>query len=136
VGPQFNAQQPHRYVTRASVSFARSIADVLEPCNRPNFRTLCLDKKSPLLISEINCSFVVISGYVEIIGMDGAAPTTERGVPYAVGQGEDGSTDTTVVRRVPEWPRSSHPTVGFRRRRTHDLNCAEPAYCPMSVCRV
>ena len=54
-----------------------------------------MDKKSPVLISEVNCSFVVISGYVDILGMDGAAPTnSQRGVPYAVGQGEDGSTDT------------------------------------------
>lgn len=38
---------------------------------------------------------MVISGYVDILGMDGAAPTnSQRGVPYAVGQGEDGSTDT------------------------------------------
>lgn len=45
------------------------------------------------LISEINCTFVVEDGDVEIIGMDGAAPTNETGVTYREGEGEEASTD-------------------------------------------
>lgn len=45
------------------------------------------------LISEIDCTFVVISGLVEILGMDGAAPDADdRGIPYPIGAGEDVST--------------------------------------------
>lgn len=45
------------------------------------------------LFSEIDCTFVVVSGLVEIIGMDGAAPDADdRGIPYPVNQGEDVST--------------------------------------------
>ena len=42
------------------------------------------------LISEIDCTFVVVSGIVEVLGMDGAAPVeADRGIPYANGAGED-----------------------------------------------
>ena len=46
------------------------------------------------LISEINCTFVVVQGVsVELLGMQGAAPgTDDRGIPYATGQGEDAAT--------------------------------------------
>jgi hypothetical protein len=44
------------------------------------------------LISEIDCTFVVVSGIVEVLGMDGAAPVeADRGIPYANGAGEDAS---------------------------------------------
>jgi hypothetical protein len=48
-----------------------------------------------VLFSEINCTFVVESGDVEIIGMDGAAPAADQGgITYAVGTGQDAATDT------------------------------------------
>lgn len=47
------------------------------------------------LISEINCTFVVEEGEIEILGMDGAAPgASDEGVTYFKGQGEDVATDT------------------------------------------
>ena len=46
-----------------------------------------------VLISEIDCTFVVIFGEVQILGMDGAAPSADQnGIPYSQGQGEDVTT--------------------------------------------
>ena len=47
------------------------------------------------LISEVNCTFVVNEGAVEILGMDGATPDSDdTGILYRTGQGEDSETDT------------------------------------------
>ena len=47
------------------------------------------------LFSEINCTFVVNRGYVQVIGTDGAAPdAADIGVVYRTGTGEEVSTDT------------------------------------------
>lgn len=45
------------------------------------------------LISEVNCTFFVNGGMIELIGMQDAAPTTEQGVAYEQGQGEEAATD-------------------------------------------
>lgn len=46
------------------------------------------------LVSEINCTFVVNLGAVEVIGMDGAEPASgDHGIVYRQGFGEDASTD-------------------------------------------
>lgn len=48
-----------------------------------------------VLFSEIDCTFVVENGLVEIIGMDGAAPGADQsGISYQIGQGEDAATET------------------------------------------
>lgn len=45
-------------------------------------------------VSENNCTFVVVSGSVQVIGTDGTDPDDDdKGIPYARGQGEDASTD-------------------------------------------
>lgn len=47
------------------------------------------------LVSEVNCTFVVNGPAVEVIGMDGAAPaSTDYGIIYVTGAGEDAATDT------------------------------------------
>ena len=57
--------------------------------------TLNITQGEWTLISEINCTFVVNEGMVDIIGMDGAAPgISDNGIIYREGQGEDASTDT------------------------------------------
>ena len=55
---------------------------------------LALARDTWVLVSEINCTFVVLGGNVEIIGMDGAAPTeSDSGIPYPKGTGETFDTD-------------------------------------------
>lgn len=46
------------------------------------------------ILSEIDCTFQIISGACQIIGMDGAAPSvaTDRGVVYEEGEGEEAAT--------------------------------------------
>jgi hypothetical protein len=57
--------------------------------------SLVLEADTWTLISEINCTFTVEWGKVEILGMDGAAPaSTAIGIRYHTGQGEAASTDT------------------------------------------
>jgi hypothetical protein len=52
------------------------------------------------LLSEVNCTFQVVSGAAQILCMDGAAPTaSDAGVVYQVGEGEEASTD--VLARYP-----------------------------------
>jgi|GEM_PF-7018220 len=47
------------------------------------------------LISEVNCTFVSVDGSIEVLGMDGSAPSlSDKGIPYASGQGEAAATDT------------------------------------------
>lgn len=50
------------------------------------------------LISEIDCTFQVVSGAIEVLGMDGAAPTfaTDGGIVYEAGEGEEAATGTLV----------------------------------------
>lgn len=56
---------------------------------------IILEADTWTLISEVNCTFVVEQGDVEILGMDGAAPTAgDKGISYGKGQGEDAATDT------------------------------------------
>jgi hypothetical protein len=44
-------------------------------------------------ISEVNCTFVVEEGPVQIIGTDGTAPAADAlGITYRTGEGEDVST--------------------------------------------
>ena len=46
------------------------------------------------LVSEVNFTFVVVQGVVEILGTAGTVPgLNDRGIPYSVGQGEDAATD-------------------------------------------
>jgi hypothetical protein len=55
--------------------------------------TLALPANTWVKFSEIDCTFVIKTGDVEIVGMDGAAPAADQtGVPYRVGEGEDAAT--------------------------------------------
>jgi len=56
---------------------------------------LALPADTWTLVSEIDCTFVVVKGTVEVLGMDGAAPVdANRGIPYRIGSGEDVATGT------------------------------------------
>ena len=67
------------------------------------------------LVSEVNFTFVVITGVVEILGTAGTVPAAgQRGVPYRVGEGEDAATDMLArfagagaATELYAWPR--HP---------------------------
>lgn len=56
---------------------------------------LALPADTWTLVSEIDCTFVVVKGRVEVLGTDGAAPVeASRGIPYSIGSGEDVATAT------------------------------------------